>query len=255
MAEAQQTSVRVRVQARGGKFLGPGVKYAQVSVLNAGKEIFGPDPGDGDSGVVDAQTGTPIPQGASRNAIVVQPSSAGPPEGAYWLQPDDATAGVVATFPLDAPALLEFRATALWTTDTPVTTSTQMWVVPGLQLTAEPGVVLTIPGLHATVAATVGDTVAVTATVTMMCGCPITEPTWPQASGGPEPYWPATEFQVQAVLTAPDGTQTTQGMAFQTTNTFTASFPVPPSGTSTIAVCAVQAAECNVGYAETTITV
>jgi len=255
VAEPQQTSVLVRVQARGGKFLGPGVRYSMVTVLNEGEVLFGPAQASGDSGIVDSKTGDPFAAAASRDVIAVQPTASGPPAGAYWLLPDASTAGVVATFPLAEPALLEFRATALYDTASPVSASVMMWVVPGMQLTAEPGLLLSIPGLNVSVAAGVGAEVGVTATVTMMCGCPITTPTWPQAAGGPEPYWPAPEFQVVAVLTPPSGPPVTQAMAFQDTNTFAASFPLPPPGESTVAVYAVQSAESNVGYAQTAFTI
>ena len=92
--------------------------------------------------------------------------------------------------------------------------------------------------------------VSVTATVMMMCGCPITTPTWPQASGGPEPYWPYPEINVFATLTDPSGNPTTQPMTFSAENTFTASFALPNRGQSTIGVYAVQQAETNVGFAQ-----
>ncbi|HEX8692296.1 MAG TPA: hypothetical protein VF746_07765 [Longimicrobium sp.] len=255
MGEPQQTSVLIRVQARGGKFLGPGVRYSLVSVLNGSEVLFGPVQAAGDSGVVDSKAGDPFAAAASRDVIAVQPTPSGPPAGGYWLLPDAATAGVTATFPLAEPALLEFRATALYDTSSPVTASVMMWVVPGMQLTSEPGLLLSIPGLNVSVAPTVGAEVGVTATVTMMCGCPVTTPTWPPPSGGPEPYWPAPEFQVVAVLTPPSGSPATQTMTFQGTNTFTASFPLPPPGESTVAVYAVQQAESNVGYAQSTFTI
>src|SRR5260221_6843186 len=98
MSTTPNTSVLVRVQARGGKYLGPGVKNAMVTVLNAGKVIFGPALAGGGSGTVDTTTGSPIPPAASRDVIVVQPTAAGPPAGAYWLLPSESppTAGVVA---------------------------------------------------------------------------------------------------------------------------------------------------------------
>ncbi len=257
MSTPQQTSVRIRVQARGGKYLGPNVNYAQVSVLNDGNVIFGPALATGNSGTVDSKTGDPFVPSASRDVIALQPTSSGPPSGAYWLLPSgDDTAGVVATFPLAAPALLEFRATALYDTSDPVIASAMMWVIPGMQLTSEPGLLLSMPGLVVSLAQpTVGSQLGVTATVTMMCGCPITAPTWPFVSGAPEPYWPEPEFQVVAVLTLPSGAATTQTMTFSATNTFTTSFATPPPGQSTVAVYAVQQAEANVGFAQIAVTV
>jgi hypothetical protein len=255
MDDPQLTRVLVRVQARGGKFLGPGVKYAMVTVLDGEDVVFGPVLAAGDSGTVDPTAGAPFPAAASRDVIAVQATSGGPPAGAYWLTPDATSAGVVAAFPLARPALLEFRATALYDTPAPVTASAAMWVLPGMQLTAEPGVLLSIPGLAVSIAPTVAQEVTVTATVTMMCGCPVTPPSWPPVSGGTEPYWPEPEFQIVAVLTPPSGPPVSQPMTFVETNTFGISFPLPPAGESTIAVHAVQPAECNVGYARATITV
>jgi hypothetical protein len=257
MAEAQNTSVRVRVQARSGKFLGPAVEYALVSVWNGGQNLFGPTLARGDSGVVDPCTGDPLQLTASRSVIAVQPTAAGPRGGGYWLLPDEGTAGIVATFALAEPALLEFRAVAQHTSPNPVTSSVMMWVVPGMQLTANPGLVIEVPGLAVSIAEPKvnGGDVDVTATVTMMCGCPISAPQWPPAAT--EPYWPAPEFQVTAILTpmAPHGMSLLMPMTFADTNTFTATFTQPPVGDYTVAVQAVQPAETNVGYAQTTVSV
>ena len=98
--------------------------------------------------------------------------------------------------------------------------------------------------------------VTVSATVTMMCGCPITKPTWPEPQGGPEPYWPFPEFRVFAVLIpASGGVAGTYPMGFQEENTFFVSFAKPPAGQYTVGVYAVQQAESNVGYGTTTITI
>ena len=242
------TSVLIRVQARGGKFLGPGVGYSNVSVWNGGTCLF-EAVAKGDSGTVDPKTGDPFPPAASRNVIAVLGGPPGPPRGAYWLTSDSGTAGVLATFALDEPTLLEFRASAF--SDT-VTTSAMMWVIPGMQLTSEPGLVLEIPGLHVLVdvrpAADAG-LLAVKATVTMMCGCPITDPTWPQQPDGPEPYWPSNEFTVVANLQTPDGRSASRTMSFVAENTFTTTFPYPAVGESIVSVSAVQTSETNVGFA------
>ena len=257
MPEPQQTSILIRVQARSGKFLGPNVQYSQITILNGPDVIFGPVIASGGSGTVDPKTGDPFNASWSRDVIAVQASPSGPPAGAYWLEPGDSgAAGVLATFPLAEPALLEFRATALYESVHPVTTSTMMWVYPGMQLTSEPGLLLSIPGLYVSLPPPeIGEQIDVTATVTMMCGCPITTPTWPEPSGGPEPYWPETEFEVVAILTPASGPAVTQKMTFADTNTFTASFALPEAGAATIAVYALQQAESNVGYAQQTITV
>src|SRR5687768_6115212 len=105
MAQPQSTSVLIRVQARGGKFLGPAVNYAEISVLNGSEVLIPPTVAKGDSGVVDSTTGAPFPMAASRDVIVAQASPGGPPAGAYWLTSDSGTAGIVATFMLAEPAL------------------------------------------------------------------------------------------------------------------------------------------------------
>lgn len=259
MTTAIDTFVLIRVQARGGKYLGPSIGYSQISVWNGETAIFGPVLAQGGSGTVDTDGNGPIPANASPDAIVVTSGKPGPPAGAYWLTPDDSgegpTAGVVAKLSLTKPALLEFRAVALFNTPNPVTSSAMMWVYPGQDLTAEPGVLLTMPGLAVSVTATVTTQVNVTGTLTMMCGCPITTPTWPQQPGGSEPYWPYTEFNVFAVLTQPDGTTSELALAFSKTNTFIGSFPLPPAGTSVVGVCAVQQAASNIGYGETTVVI
>jgi hypothetical protein len=254
-----ETLVLIRVQARGGKYLGPGVQYSQITIWNGDQCIFGPITASGGSGAVNDQANAPFPANSSPNAIVVTGGSPGPPNGAYWLLPDEGsegpTAGIVAKLNLTKPALLEFRATALTGTPNPVTTSAMMWIYPGQNLLSEPGVLLTVPGLAVSVTAKIETQLNVTATVTMMCGCPITTPTWPQAPGGSEPYWPETEFEVFAALTLPDGRVVKQPMKFADTNTFTVSIPLPPTGTSTLGVCAIQQAESNVGYAEIPVVV
>ncbi|MCU1349328.1 MAG: hypothetical protein JWO56_2358 [Acidobacteria bacterium] len=261
MGDSQSTSVLIRVQARSGKFVGQNVNYSQISILNGDQVLFGPYTTSGDTGTVDSTPDAPFLPTASRDVIAVQASAGGPPAGAYWLTADSSgtgggTAGVIATFPLADAALLEFRATALFDTANPVTTSTMMWVYPGMQLTSEPGLLLSIPGLVVTLPqpTIAGGQITITATVTMMCGCPITKPTWPQGNA-PEPYWPETEFQVMAFLTPSSGPIVSHQMDFIDTNTFATSFPLPSAGALAIAVYALQQAESNGGYAQTPVNV
>jgi|GEM_PF-6827630 len=120
--------------------------------------------------------------------------------------------------------------------------STEMWLTPGSDLTAEPGMVLVIPGLIVNVlsATVVGSSLTMTACVSMMCGCKI-DTTLP---------WLPTEFAV----TDATGQQVAQALlAYQMTSTVGTAQPIalPRAGMYTVTVPAVQPAEANVGSAMT----
>src|ERR1700741_3302355 len=71
MTTQLETLVLIRVQARGGKYLGPNVQYSQVTIWNGDQRIFGPITASGGSGTVDPQANGPFPAKSSPNAIVV----------------------------------------------------------------------------------------------------------------------------------------------------------------------------------------
>lgn len=252
--------VKVRVQARGGKILGPAptVKQPLLSVRNvlAGEILISDAPmNNGSSGTV--VPGSQLSDGDSRNAIVVQPpaiSPTYPAPGPYWLQVPDGQGELVVQLHLDEPSLLEFRATAY--APDPVYASATMWVMPGMQLLADPGLVLTIAGLYATVAASASNgTVQLSANVTMMCGCPITVQPSQTLPPDTEPYWPSSEFTVTAQLRTDGGAKVyVFPLTCTSTSTFTGSYNVPP-GVYDVSVVAVQTNETNVGFACTTLTV
>jgi len=136
-----------------------------------------------------------------------------------------------------------------------LTTSTTLQLWPGLTLLEDPGVLLTIPGLLVNVAKAEYDakakSISVTATVEMMCGCPITPQQW-TTPPDTEPYWPSYAFAVSATI---DGAAPFP-LACTDTNTFNASIPLSlASGTREILVTARQPAESNSGYATFTLTV
>ncbi len=244
--------VKVRVQARDGKILGPAAQQPLVTVKNlVTKEIL-----ISDAKVDHGSSGTVVPSfrgGVSRSAIVVEsPAIPGyPPPGHYWLQPPAGEGELIVQLHLTEPSLLEFTATAF--APDPVYASATMWVLPGMQLLDDPGLVLSVAGLFTTVAASVmGFRVSVTATVTMMCGCPITVPPPPSNI---ELYWPSSEFDVRAEVRPQDGrSNITIPLTCTATNTFTGSEDMQ-RGTFDVWVVAVQAQETNVGFARTTVTV
>ena len=258
--------VKVRVQARDGKILGPAatVKQPLLTVRNVltGELLIC------DAPMNNGSSGTVVPASlfddtVSRNAIVVEPpalvsphpdGSPHPDHGPYWLQPPAGEGELVVQLPIAEPSLLEFRATAF--APDPVYASATMWVMPYMQLLADPGLVLTIAGLYATVqASAAGGTADVTATVTMMCGCPITvvPPLSPPANT--ELYWPASEFDVTAQIRADGGTSVVSfPLSCTDTSTFTGSVDLQP-GAYEVWVVAVQPKETNVGFARTTLVV
>jgi len=252
--------VKVRVQARGGKILGPAAQQPLLSVRNLTYEtpIIKAEFDHDSSGTVVQQFNDLV----SRNAIVVQPpaiSSTYPTPGPYWLETPVGKGERIVQIYLNQPSLLEFTATAF--APHPVTASATMWVLPEMQLLDDPGLVLSIAGLYTTVTATVaGSLVTVNAKVEMMCGCPITPqpplpPPAPPPPQGTEMYWPSTEFDVRAELRPRDGRNNHPfKLDCTATSTFSGSADMQ-LGTYDVWVVAVQAKETNVGFASTTVKV
>jgi hypothetical protein len=250
------TQIKVRVQARDGKILGPAktVKQPLLTVRNVltGDVLLADEPMNNQS------SGTVVPESqfsdaVSRNAIVVEPGVTTPTPGPYWLEVPQGEGELIVQLKLQEPSLLEFKATAF--APQAVYASATMWVLPGMQLLADPGLVLTVAGLYVTIdqAQVSNGAVTITATVAMMCGCPITQADNPPS--GEEPYWPSTEYNVSAQLRGNGGLDVYAiEMALADTSTYTGSTSVPP-GTYEVWVVAIQAEETNVGFARTTVTV
>jgi hypothetical protein len=203
------TNVKVRVQSNGGKYLGAAVAKTPpvLTVTVPGFPPIGPMVfPTSNSGVVCPSQSA----GASPIPIVVEP---GPGEGykpgTYYLLPpcDPFTdSALIVPLPLpDTPTHVTFSVTAF--APQPVTLTMGATLTGGQDYTADPGIILRVPGLRITDAAVApapgGSTV--TANVAMMCGCMIT-PENP-ATIPAEPYWPAYEFnvtcQIAGAATAP----------------------------------------------------
>ena len=236
------TWIKVRAQARGGKFLGPKVTAPQLVITGKGEPLA--DPITLDNSASGTVVATPD-AAASRNAIFVAPPPSAqsyPAAGAYFVEPPSAS---TVGFYLSEPMLVTFTATAY--APDPVTATATMWMSPGMNLSADPGLVLTFPGLVTSVTNTSysGGVVSVTASVEMMCGCPITPQPWTTTPPDTEPYWPSYEFEVAATV---DG----QTFALQCTgtNTFSGTLAIVLGKSQYgVMVVAQQPAETNVGIA------
>ena len=237
------TNVLVRVQAKGGKFLGPDAGYSRVTLTEvASGRVLAQGMAEGGSGTLSGG----FTAAATRQQIVTQQWGT---QTTLWLSatPGQPTAGFSATLDLDAPEFVEFAAEALTNGDPNGHVVRQtMWLTPGTDLTAEPGVVLVMPGLIVRIlspeASLDSPLLPVSAWVTMMCGCKI-DPTLP---------WLPAEFDVTATVIQVGGSfTTTVPLAFEATSTFgtTDSIALPGPGEYYLTVNAVQAAEGNTGSA------
>lgn len=245
------TNVLIRVQARGGKFLAGDIGDAQIAVTDGGgKLVFGPavTPGSDSGDFVSAWQSGVAPE-------FVPPSSLG--SALYFLQPDANTVGIQVTLDIDEPGFYTFTATALFDrqrfpTSLPVSTSATLWLIPGVDLTAPPGIVLVMPGLAATIQppSVAGGQATITAKVTMMCGCPIGPTIVVNGQTVPSP-WPQQDFAVWGLATLDDGTGIPFDMAWSATSTYTASIAVPSTGAAItqVQVVAFQPRMNNLGYA------
>jgi hypothetical protein len=239
--------VRVRVQAVGGKSLGPHAHSPVLMVTANGETSIWKIPNGSSGTVVPQQSSdtTPFP-------IVVQPdpikSKWYPKPGTYWLEPPaDGESDVVVSIPLKTATEVQFRVEAF--NPNPVYTTVTQKIEPGESL-LEPGLTIPVPGLLVAefTATPVGPGLTMLeATVQMMCGCPVTKiPT--DAAPSVEPYWPSTEFEVTARF-ASDVTATLHCVD---TNTF-AAVVARPAGPCEVVLTAYQPSTRNTGGATLTL--
>ncbi len=166
-----KTKILVRVQAKGGKYLGDDIGGAWVTVRNSQTgELLASGVTSGGSGSISDK----YVQSASRMAIVTP----GNPQQIHWVVADPTTSHFSAELALDHPAMLEisvFGATGgLQTAHRAVATA---WAVPGNDIVVDieiSGLLVQViePTTHLQLPA-IGGVVPLRANVAMMCGCPI----------------------------------------------------------------------------------
>jgi hypothetical protein len=202
MAGVTGTRITVRVQARGGKFLGDDIGGAVVTIRDATTgELFATGPTAGGSGALSSTYAA----NASLSTIVtpVKPQST-----VTWLLAVDTesrkttTSAFTATLFLERPRLLAFEAFGpLGGLQSAHRVTATQWVAPGQDLTQPPGLVLVLPGLLVQVMSPATHTsfppsssptaLNIAANVAMMCGCPIND----QPDDNP---WLPSDFDVSA---------------------------------------------------------
>jgi hypothetical protein len=196
---AATTSITVRVQAKGGKFLADDAGGTEVTIRDGqtGERLAGGLALGTDSGNL-SNTYSP---GASLNTIVTPPACPGDPYTVWWLAADATTSGLVAELAISRPTLLEITAYGpMGGLQSAHRVTTTQWIVPGQVLDEPPGFVVELPGLvvqvmepatHlAILSSALPYTIPLQANVTMMCGCQIAE-------GQP---WIPSDFEVTAAI-------------------------------------------------------
>src|ERR1700761_3364159 len=177
-ATTTSTSLLVRVQARGGKFLADDIGGAEISVRNVhtGQYLGGGLAHGTSSGNLQ----TNYVANASQNAVVTPGNPPGSQPKINWLVPQADTSGVLLDVPIERPALLEVSAWGpLGGLQSAQRVTTTTWATPGMTIDQGPGLVMEMPGLIVDVLTPPTHSNSQSALflvkVTMMCGCQISD--------------------------------------------------------------------------------
>ena len=265
MPDPANTSITVRVQARGGKFLGDDIGGAVMTIRDAMTgELFATGTTAGGSGALSPTYAA----NASLSAIVTPTSGQ---SSVQWLLAVDTnsrkttTSAFTAKLALDRPRLLAFEAFGpLGGLQSAHRVTATQWIVPGQNLTQPPGLVLMLPGLlvqvmspatHTAFSASSSPTALdIVVTVAMMCGCPIND-------APPNNPWLPSDFDVSAQIREVGGpVLDTVTLAFNQNHTsglFADTYHIPPNHTADpiyyeAIVSARQLSTGNVGTATVT---
>jgi len=251
MAPSSSTSITVRVQAKGGKFLADDIGGSEVTIRDAqtGERLGGGLALGTDSG----NLSTTYTANASLSAIVTPAVPPATEPTIQWLSPDANTSGLTVDFPISRPTLLAITAFGpLGGLQSAHRTTVTQWIVPGQSLNEGPGFVVELPGLlvqvmepatHLAIESNnLPYTVPFLVNVTMMCGCQIAE-------GQP---WIPSDFAVTAAI-GPVGRPPTDTVVLTfpgtTPSLFTGSWQIPlgASGFYQAVITAVQLSTGNTG--------
>ena len=229
----------------------PGPTDLTVRVIAAGAKWVSPELGGADVWVVDAITGEVLARAqiegdsGDTTALMDDPRTRSEP------LPITATSGsATLAIPLSEPRQLIVHASGPRVGDGPVASaSATVWMVPGVDLGGEEGVVLEVHGLavsfmlptpHEVITATGPVPVPVLAAVEMLCGCPI----------GPTTPWPPDDYDVEAVALK-DGVEVVRStLAYAGMESrFSGSLELPGPGVYELQIIARQIDEANAGVA------
>jgi hypothetical protein len=228
--ESIATTVVVRAIAQDAKIIGSGVGGARITIRDARSgEVLASGTQEGGTGDTQAIMGDR------------------PRTGGVFVS--DGAARFEATLELAEPTLVVIEAEGpLGTEHAMQRTTTTLLLVPGHHIVGD-GVVLTLHGftvevVEAAAEATVGQSLAVRAKITMLCGCP-TEP------GG---LWDSDAYDLSLDLVGEDGVVASGSLEYSgETSHYVGQIAVPDDlepGDFELRLVAVQASRANAGMVE-----
>lgn len=232
MAQAEPTSITVRVLSKDAKFIGTSMGGMRVTLR-------------------DVQTGAILATGVTKGGTGDTKRLMHEGAGRRAQMSDASAAKFEATLDLDEPRLIEAEAYGpLAQPQAAHRVVSSQWIIPGRSLSGGDGWVLELPGFVVDVLAPPAhiklagaSTVDVRANVVMMCGCPIE----------PKGLWDAEKFEVQAIVSR-DGQQVSRlplRYAGETSQ-FAGSIAVDAPGTYDVLVYAYDPGNGNTGADRTT---
>jgi len=225
MARGTETHVTVRALAHDAKLIGSGVGGARIAILDAGS---------GDTLAAGLQRG-----GTGDTDLIMR----SPHERGRVIYDTKGAAGFTATLSLSAPTRVRIVAEGpLGNPDATVRASVTTLLVPGRDVGGD-GIVLDLHGLavspQAPASAGSGP-LAVRATVTMLCGCPIT----------PGGLWDADSVDVRARLVRDGKVVAEAPLAYAgRASTFQGRITPPGPGEYRLVVLASEPSRANFGRA------
>jgi len=232
------TKISVRALALGGKFVGQHVGFATI-------DIYGPE--DANQPLASGLTDQGLVENTDGSGITALIMSQPYPWG-FPVRADQATE-FTAEIPLAEPTVLTFVATSV--ADPRISASCNRLILPGVSLTGAMSVVMVIPGLltaltepAAGASVVAGTSTTITAQVRMMCGCMIDNL-----------FWPAADFNVQAIISNEGGTQTLPLSYTGTPSLFASAYTFPNPGDYEISIVATEMNGNSGGTAPSTVNV
>lgn len=223
-ALAQPTHVMVRAQALDAKFIGDHTGGADITLT-------------------DVRTGKILAKGRTTGGTGDTGRIMKAPHNRSGGLADAQTAGFDAVIDIKEPTLVRAEAVGpMGRPDSVIHVTAATWVYPGRDISGD-GWILIFPGLvvepRAVKAA--DGALAVSASVTLMCGCPID-------TGG---IWDAANYSVEAALIRGGKVLATAPLAFTgKTSQFAGQFPAQTPGTYRVRVSATDRTTINAGTVE-----